>query len=95
MHPIFTSLLSAANSTGYNLNPASTNALPGEATLSSLASGVGHWALLAAILGVIVGGVMWGFIQQTFRTVGATARLNGTELADGHNVALGLDQPGR
>ncbi len=61
MHPVFTSLLSAANSTGYSLNPASTTALPGEGTLSNLASGVGHWALLAAIVGVIVGAVMWAF----------------------------------
>jgi hypothetical protein len=29
--------------------------------LVALASGVGHWALLASIVGVIVGGVMWAF----------------------------------
>jgi len=58
MHPI--SLL-AAGSTGININPANGTGLPGNGTLSDLASGLGHWALLAAIVGVIVGGVMWAF----------------------------------
>ena len=63
---------SGSNSTGIDLNPASTDDLPGEATLTNLASGIGHWALLAAMLGVIVGGVMWAFghfshnYQQSF-----------------------------
>jgi type IV secretory pathway VirB2 component (pilin) len=61
MHPVFTSLLLAANSTGITINPAATDDLPGESTLSDLASGVGHWALMAAIVGVIIGGVMWAF----------------------------------
>ena len=61
MHPVLTTLLAAANSTGYDLNPAEGGNLPGEGTLSNLASGVGHWALLAAILGVVIGGVMWAF----------------------------------
>jgi type IV secretory pathway VirB2 component (pilin) len=50
-----------ANSTGISLNPAQTGNLPGDQTLTSLASGLGHWALLAAIVGVIVGGIMWAF----------------------------------
>lgn len=66
MHAVY--LLAAAgttnttgNSTGLDVNPADGSGLPGEGTLSSLASGLGHWALLAAIVGVIVGGVMWAF----------------------------------
>jgi type IV secretory pathway VirB2 component (pilin) len=54
-------LSSAGNSTGFSLDPAQGNDLPGDGTLTSLASGLGHWALLAAIVGVIVGGVMWAF----------------------------------
>ena len=50
-----------SNSTGLDVNPADGSGLPGEGTLSDLASGLGHWALLAAIVGVIVGGVMWAF----------------------------------
>ena len=52
-------ILPVANSTNININPADSGALPGSATLSSLASGVGHWALLASVVGVIVGGAMW------------------------------------
>jgi len=51
----------AVNSTGISIDPASSGDLPGGGTLASLASGVGHWALLASIVGVIVGGVMWAF----------------------------------
>lgn len=49
------------NTTGLTVNPAQGNDLPGDGTLSDLASGLGHWALLASIVGVIVGGVMWAF----------------------------------
>jgi type IV secretory pathway VirB2 component (pilin) len=52
---------STGNSTGLTINPAQANDLPGDGTLSDLASGLGHWALLASIVGVIVGGVMWAF----------------------------------
>jgi type IV secretory pathway VirB2 component (pilin) len=61
MQQVFTSVLSAANSTGITLNPAAGNDLPGEAVVTNLARGIGHWALLAAILGVIIGGVLWAF----------------------------------
>jgi MFS family permease len=61
MHPFLLAFAVAANSTGINLNPAATTDLPGESVLSNLASGVAHWALLASILGVVVGGVMWAF----------------------------------
>jgi type IV secretory pathway VirB2 component (pilin) len=60
MYPVLVYLL-AANSTNININPAGAGDLPGDTTLETLASGVGHWALLASIVGVIVGGVMWAF----------------------------------
>jgi type IV secretory pathway VirB2 component (pilin) len=50
-----------SNSTGLDVNPADGSGLPGEGTLTSLASALGHWALLAAIVGVVIGGVMWAF----------------------------------
>lgn len=59
MYPLFIS--AAANTTNLNINPAEAGDLPGDQTLQTLASGVGHWALLAAIVGVIIGGVMWAF----------------------------------
>ncbi|HXW81066.1 MAG TPA: DUF6112 family protein [Acidimicrobiales bacterium] len=62
MHALFLLAASATgNSTGLTVNPAQSNDLPGDGTLSDLASGLGHWALLASIVGVIVGGVMWAF----------------------------------
>lgn len=61
MYPVPSSLLAASNSTGLDVDPSQAGTLPGEQTLEALASGVGHWALLAAIVGVIVGGVMWAF----------------------------------
>jgi len=72
MHSVLVRLLAAGSSTNINIQPGQAVNLPGDQTLVALASGVGHWALLASIVGVIVGGVMWGFIQQTFRTVSWT-----------------------
>lgn len=42
-------------------DPTQSNDLPGGTVLSALASGVGHWALIASVVGVVVGGVMWAF----------------------------------
>jgi type IV secretory pathway VirB2 component (pilin) len=61
MYPVITSLLAASGGSNIQLDPSQTGDLPGETVLESLASGVGHWALLAAIVGVIVGGIMWAF----------------------------------
>jgi type IV secretory pathway VirB2 component (pilin) len=52
--------LLASNSMNVNVNPTQDN-LPGTSILESLAGGIGHWALIASIVGVIVGGVMWAF----------------------------------
>jgi type IV secretory pathway VirB2 component (pilin) len=66
MHAVFliaatTTVTTNSNSTNLDVNPADGSGLPGEGTLSDLASGLGHWALLAAVVGVIVGGVLWAF----------------------------------
>jgi type IV secretory pathway VirB2 component (pilin) len=61
MYPVLSSLLAATSGSNIQLDPSQGGYLPGEQTLENLASGVGHWALLAAIVGVIVGGVMWAF----------------------------------
>jgi type IV secretory pathway VirB2 component (pilin) len=59
MNLAFRSLL--ASGSGLILDPSQSGDLPGEATLTNLANGIGHWALLASILGVIIGGVTWAF----------------------------------
>ncbi len=48
-----------ATSTGVDLKFSGKNGLPGTAVLEGLASGVGHWALIASVVGVIIGGIMW------------------------------------
>lgn len=35
--------------------------LPGTQFLSQLASGIGSWALIAAVVGIFVGAIMWAF----------------------------------
>jgi MFS family permease len=42
------------------LNP-DPGGLPGAATLQRLADGIGGWALIAAMLGIVVGAVLWAF----------------------------------
>jgi len=43
-----------------SLNP-DPQGLPGSSVLSGLANGLGSWALIAAMVGVIIGAVMWAF----------------------------------
>lgn len=53
-----------ADSGGSNIvsfDPGDTTALPGGPTLNHLANGIGTFALVAAMIGVIVGAVMWAF----------------------------------
>lgn len=52
-------LVSAGTDLGFD--PSKAGNLPGDGTLAGLASGVGHWALLASIVGIVVGAVMWAF----------------------------------
>jgi len=42
------------------LNP-DPSQIPGSSVLQELADGIGGWALVAAMLGVVVGAVMWAF----------------------------------
>jgi MFS family permease len=49
-----------AGAAGPSLNP-DPGALPGTPLLQRLADGLDWWALLAAILGVVVGAIMWAF----------------------------------
>lgn len=44
-----------------SFDPGDTTALPGSSTLGHLANGIGTFALIAAMIGVIVGAVMWAF----------------------------------
>lgn len=59
MHSIHSMLV--AMSTNFGFDPTQDDDLIGGGTLTSLASGVGHWALIASIVGIVVGGVMWAF----------------------------------
>lgn len=43
---------------GMNPNP---NELPGYPVLQGLTNGLGGWALIASMVGVVVGAVMWAF----------------------------------
>jgi hypothetical protein len=54
-----------------SLNP-TTSSLPGGSTLQSLANGIGGWALIAALVGLVIGAAAWALgvhsqnFQQTF-----------------------------
>ncbi len=45
---------------GVSLSP-SDSALPGSSVLHGIANGLGSWALIAAMLGIVVGAVIWAF----------------------------------
>ncbi len=45
---------------GVTLSP-SDSALPGSSVLHGIANGLGSWALIAAMLGIVVGAVIWAF----------------------------------
>ena len=50
MYPVLTSLLAASGGSNIQLDPSQGGLLPGEQVLEHLASGVGHWALLASMV---------------------------------------------
>jgi MFS family permease len=50
----------APGDTGVNLVPNQSN-LPGAQVIHNLANGIGSWALIAAMLGIVVGAVIWAF----------------------------------
>jgi hypothetical protein len=43
-----------------NLHP-DPQGLPGSSVINGLANGLDSWALIAAMLGVVIGGVVWAF----------------------------------
>ena len=45
---------------GVNMNPDASQ-LPGYDLLKGLANGIGGWALIAAMLGIVIGAIMWAF----------------------------------
>jgi hypothetical protein len=55
--------LPAAGSGGgpASLNVNDTSSVPGTALLSGLADGIGHYAVYVAMLGVVIGAIMWAF----------------------------------
>ncbi|MGH9293681.1 MAG: DUF6112 family protein [Acidimicrobiales bacterium] len=58
----FFTILAAGGSV--SLDPSST-ALPGGGTLTTLANGIGWWALLAALLGLVLGAAAWAIGSHT------------------------------
>jgi MFS family permease len=53
-------LLFASSSPTVQLRPDVTQ-IPGSNVLQNIANGIGGWALVAAMIGVVVGAVMWAF----------------------------------
>jgi hypothetical protein len=49
---------------GFNPNP-DPNQLPGFSVLQKLTDGIEGWALIAALVGVVVGAILWGCTQRT------------------------------
>jgi MFS family permease len=45
---------------GPTLHP-DAGGLPGAPTLQRLADGIGGWALIAAMMGIVIGAVLWAF----------------------------------
>jgi len=50
--------------TDINVNP-NANLLPGANVLQSITDGIGYWALVAAVIGMLVGAVAWAFGQHS------------------------------
>ena len=50
------------------LHPAAGN-LPGDSQLQQLTDGIGQWALIAALLGLVIGAAMWalGHYSQNYQ----------------------------
>jgi len=59
--PAATALTAALSPpSGVNMTPDASQ-LPGYDLLRALANGLGGWALIAAMLGIVIGAVMWAF----------------------------------
>jgi hypothetical protein len=51
-------LIAAGTSGGVSMTP-TMSALPGGGTLQSLVNGLGAWALIAALVGLVIGAAAW------------------------------------
>jgi hypothetical protein len=51
-------VISAGAGSGVSLNPTLNN-LPGGGTLQALVNGLGAWALIAALVGLVIGAAAW------------------------------------
>jgi MFS family permease len=61
MRPLLIAALAGTNSPGTPTLQPDAGELPGAATLQRLADGIGGWALIAAMLGIVIGAVLWAF----------------------------------
>jgi hypothetical protein len=55
------SLPAAASGGATSLDPNDTADVPGATLLSGLSNGIAHYALFVAMLGIVIGAVMWAF----------------------------------
>jgi MFS family permease len=53
---------------GVNMNP-NGNGLPGAPVIQQLTDGIGQWALIAALIGLVIGAAMWalGHYSQNYQ----------------------------
>jgi MFS family permease len=61
MRSLLVAVLAGTNNPGAPTLQPDANGLPGSAMLQRLADGIGGWALIAAMLGIVIGAVMWAF----------------------------------
>ncbi len=50
-----------------SLDPTNTKGVPGSALIGQLADGIGNYSLFVAMIGVLIGSIMWGCTQRTLR----------------------------
>lgn len=50
--------------TDISVNPTASQ-LPGSNVLQSITDGIGYWALVAAVIGMVIGAVAWAFGQHS------------------------------
>jgi type IV secretory pathway VirB2 component (pilin) len=62
---LFAPLWIAGSPPGVPGAPPDVTKLPGAPVLKDLMSGVEGWALIAAIVGIVVGGIIWAFGQYS------------------------------
>jgi hypothetical protein len=74
----FTVLVGADSPGAPSLHP-DAGGLPGAATLQRLADGIGGWALIAAMMGIVVGAVLWASGRQTTRRKTQVSRALSTD----------------